>query len=531
MPSRSTHSPFLSCLVAPRGPFGEELCITLAIVRSPDDDEEPAQPSAVFLHTSGLHGVEGYAGSAIQIKMLQEWDSLGPKLSAGQLLVVAHAVNPFGMAWRSRFDQGNRDLNRNGLNVRGTAEEDSARFAALKAEGNPDYDTFSDVINPTTIGCCDCFPLRAACLLAVHGMDRMKRATATGQYDNAAGIFFGGFSLAESYTSLLQTLVALGVNRENPNLTRFAHVDVHTGLGQPGVASLLAPAGQPVGLIRSIAGVAGEARRTQDGTALLVQGNSTAGVAYPMQGTLVCAVASLLGPQHPALFSGLTPGTEGVDGWEEWVRAEAAAAEPTQAPLEGVPGAPSGAASTPPAEDAEGKADPPQASPVDDSDVTPVMPNPGDAAAAAPGGSDASPPAAVEPPSAGQAKTHESSPARHVEGAPTPPPGTPAVKLFFAQEFGTVPPAEVVQALRALNCVTRGTQEPLPITAPERTAVFKAFFVSTPEWKEAILRQGVQAFQQFATATFSHTGEEGLAKLATAMQAADAQDAGPEGSS
>ena len=45
------------------GPFSEELIIDIAIVGS-------IQSEKMFLYTSGIHGVEGFAGSAIQLSVL-----------------------------------------------------------------------------------------------------------------------------------------------------------------------------------------------------------------------------------------------------------------------------------------------------------------------------------------------------------------------------------------------------------------------------------------------------------------------------
>ena len=46
-----------------RGPFSEELLIDIAIVGSIKSEK-------MFLYTSGIHGVEGFAGSAIQLSLI-----------------------------------------------------------------------------------------------------------------------------------------------------------------------------------------------------------------------------------------------------------------------------------------------------------------------------------------------------------------------------------------------------------------------------------------------------------------------------
>ena len=74
----------------------------------------------LVVHSSGVHGVEGFAGSGIQIAILSnfskteaaEAQSTDPDAPT---IVLVHAVNPFGMAHFRRFNENNVDLNRNAL--------------------------------------------------------------------------------------------------------------------------------------------------------------------------------------------------------------------------------------------------------------------------------------------------------------------------------------------------------------------------------------------------------------------------------
>lgn len=73
----------------------------------------------VMLHFSGTHGVEGYAGSAIQIYLLQNEinDIINNTPSSDDNtrphILFIHTLNPFGMANNRRWNKGNIDLNRN----------------------------------------------------------------------------------------------------------------------------------------------------------------------------------------------------------------------------------------------------------------------------------------------------------------------------------------------------------------------------------------------------------------------------------
>ena len=87
-----------------KGPRGEALAIDIAWLGT-------THPQRVLLHTSGLHGVEAFTGSAAQLALLDT----PPRLAASDALVVVHVLNPYGMAWLRRTNENNVDLNRNFL--------------------------------------------------------------------------------------------------------------------------------------------------------------------------------------------------------------------------------------------------------------------------------------------------------------------------------------------------------------------------------------------------------------------------------
>ena len=65
--------------LAARAPSGSNLSIDIGWFGS-------ETPQTLLLHSSGIHGVEGFAGSAIQLQLL---DRL-PPLSGNTALVLAH---------------------------------------------------------------------------------------------------------------------------------------------------------------------------------------------------------------------------------------------------------------------------------------------------------------------------------------------------------------------------------------------------------------------------------------------------------
>ena len=202
-----------------RGPSGDELSIDLALVG------DPAARSTVVV-TSGLHGVEGFFGSMIQVAWMRSLaqDELPEETS----IVLIHALNPYGFAWRRRCDEQNIDLNRNYL---------------LEGEpysgAPPGYAELHDLLNPRSPPRrFEAFRLRALRQIRRHGLEALKNAIAVGQYEYPAGLFYGGSGPAES-TRIVQE----NFSRWIGGADRVVHVDLHSGLGRSGSYKVLVPPG------------------------------------------------------------------------------------------------------------------------------------------------------------------------------------------------------------------------------------------------------------------------------------------------
>ncbi len=195
-----------------RGPGGEPLTIDIARLGERD-------ARRVVLHTSGMHGVEAFAGAAVQLAALHE----APRPSTGCALVLAHVLNPFGMAWLRRANETNVDLNRNFLP------------SGERWEGAPAlYPRLDPLINPPSPPGRDGFRARLALLALRHGLRAPRQAIAEGQYEFPKGLFYGGRSLEEGPRLYLHWLRA--------NLARADYVlalDLHTGLGRHGTETLI----------------------------------------------------------------------------------------------------------------------------------------------------------------------------------------------------------------------------------------------------------------------------------------------------
>ncbi|PWU96702.1 hypothetical protein C4B63_18g229 [Trypanosoma cruzi] len=66
----------------------------------------------LLIHMSGTRGVDGFTGSAVQVKLLREWNS---SRGDGPSVLFVHAVNPYGMAHFRPYNENNVDLSRNYL--------------------------------------------------------------------------------------------------------------------------------------------------------------------------------------------------------------------------------------------------------------------------------------------------------------------------------------------------------------------------------------------------------------------------------
>jgi hypothetical protein len=196
------------------GPDGDEL--TVDVASSPTGD-----PERVLVVSSGVHGVEGFFGSAVQIGLLEQWRSR-PVLPVKCLFL--HALNPYGFAWVRRFNENNVDPNRNFLLPGERYEGCSPGYARLDRLLNP--------LRPPSRW--EPFTLKALWVIARHGMPALRQAVAGGQYEFPRGLFFGGAGPSRTHE-----LLAENFERWLRGSQEVVHLDFHTGLGAKGTCKLL----------------------------------------------------------------------------------------------------------------------------------------------------------------------------------------------------------------------------------------------------------------------------------------------------
>lgn len=169
----------------------------------------------VLLISSGVHGVEGFPGSAIQLAWLEQTDH--SKMPPNLRVVLVHAINPFGFANLRRCNEDNVDLNRN-------FHDESSHY-----RGSPErYAEFESLLNPRRpVRGWDTFRISAVGAVLRYGLPALKATIAGGQYDYPEGLFFGGHGPCAS-TRVIQSQVSSWIGQAGSVL----HVDLHTGLGR-----------------------------------------------------------------------------------------------------------------------------------------------------------------------------------------------------------------------------------------------------------------------------------------------------------
>jgi hypothetical protein len=184
-----------------------------------------ADPIWSVVVSSGLHGVEGVFGSAIQRAYLRKLVVRDIVDSRGQFVFI-HSLNPFGFAELRRVNEDNVDLNRNflipGESYHGASEGDAKLNNFLNPPVAPRHVDFSFA--------------RALWELGHVGLPALKQAIAEGQYAYPKGIFFGGHEAARS-TQIVQVNIMRWIRGRH-----VVHLDFHSGLGKYAKYKLLIPA-------------------------------------------------------------------------------------------------------------------------------------------------------------------------------------------------------------------------------------------------------------------------------------------------
>lgn len=210
-------------LVEAHGPHGLELSIDVVGLGSD-------RPDRALVVMSGVHGVEGFIGSALQTDLVARLDL--SSLPADMAVLIVHAVNPWGMAWWRRQNESNVDLNRNWRRS-DTAPIHNDAYDELHPLACPDSDELPSVGDLLSA---------AQAMVAERGLVWVRDGITAGQYRHPDGLHYGG-ERTEQSSAVLERIIPERLAAASIVFT----VDLHTGHGPYGELTALSnqPPGSP----------------------------------------------------------------------------------------------------------------------------------------------------------------------------------------------------------------------------------------------------------------------------------------------
>ena len=175
----------------------------------------------LFVMSSGVHGIEGYAGSAIQRMFMSE---LIPDMGDDRPgILLIHGMNPYGFKYKRRVTENNVDLNRN-----------SSISIDLYSTENRGYADLYNFINPSKVASTRNLFNRFYYVIAIvkivkSSMPVLRQAVLQGQYQFPEGLYFGGTQPEPQIVMMKEYLLKYFDIYNNIFL-----VDLHTGYGEIG---------------------------------------------------------------------------------------------------------------------------------------------------------------------------------------------------------------------------------------------------------------------------------------------------------
>jgi hypothetical protein len=187
----------------------------------------PAQEKfdRLLILTSGVHGIEGYTGSAVQLMFMNH---ILPEISMEETgVLLIHGLNPYGFKYHRKVTENNVDLNRNCVNNPELFNTQNEGYAALTEFLMPEGKVNTQNLRNTF------FHLTAIHKIIKESMPVLRQAALQGQYDFDKGIYYGG-TKHEPQISALKPFLKTKMNAYN----KVLNVDLHTAYGERGTMHL-----------------------------------------------------------------------------------------------------------------------------------------------------------------------------------------------------------------------------------------------------------------------------------------------------
>ena len=173
---------------------------------------------------SGTHGIEAFAGSAVQRYFLDQKFN-----NEHTALLMIHGFNLWGFKNFRRVNENNIDLNRNFVLDRNHFKPDDSMYGLLNTFLNPEGSPSAGVFSQAW------FIAKALYQISVHSIETLRVSILKGQYSFEKGIFYGGKEGQEQELLLNQL-----INRYFNPYKKVFIIDLHTGYGEKGKLHLLA---------------------------------------------------------------------------------------------------------------------------------------------------------------------------------------------------------------------------------------------------------------------------------------------------
>ncbi len=190
--------------------------------------------SKLLILSSGIHGIEGITGSAVQTMLMDKALPDGGYPETGILFV--HAINPYGFKYLRRVSENNVDMNRNW----------DAEVSLFSTE-NQGYSELYSMLNPEGKVSTGSLKNRFFLLVAIErliekSMQSLRQAILQGQYEYPEGLYFGGSNFEPQMAMLMPVFKQYAEEYET-----VLNIDLHTGYGELGVLHLFPnPVDDPV---------------------------------------------------------------------------------------------------------------------------------------------------------------------------------------------------------------------------------------------------------------------------------------------
>ena len=179
----------------------------------------PEDAVKVLVLIGGTHGIEGFAGTAIEIDALRLIADGHIAIPAKTAVLMIHALTPWGYAWLRRCDADGVDLNRNVADFSKPLPENTG-YEALKpalfmADAQQRKRAFAEFEH-------------------LHGREALEKAISAGQYCDPVGPFYGGLKPAHGRLVVEDLIRKFALQQRD-----LAVIDIHTGLGSFGYGEII----------------------------------------------------------------------------------------------------------------------------------------------------------------------------------------------------------------------------------------------------------------------------------------------------